>query len=70
MMKTYENFSDVVKVMINGGEEGFTAENFSAAAMGNKFYEMSDIPIKFAEDMHKEGPPEDPPEPEEQEGEE
>jgi len=42
-MTEFDNFSEVLKVLISGGEEGFTAENFSAAALRideteSKFY--------------------------------
>ena len=65
MMKEFEHFADMIKVLINGGEEGFTAENFSAAALGNKFYDNKVMAEKFVEAMHKEGPPD---EEEEEEG--
>ena len=49
MMKEFEHFADMIKVLINGGEEGFTAENFSAAALGNKFYDNKVMAEKFVE---------------------
>lgn len=62
-MTEFDNFSEVLKVLISGGEEGFTAENFSAAALRideteSKFYQKDKIAKHFADAMTKEGPPE------------